>query len=214
MKGKLLTFEAGEGAGKSTHIALLNKALEEHGFSTVQIREPGGTTLGERIRYTLKHDDTVTICSEAELLLFNASRAQLVNDVINPALEEGKIVLCDRFYDSSMAYQGYARGIGAEKTKQIINFATRGLRPDLTFFIDCPFEKGLENVTKATNRKQYDRLDLEKKEFHENVIKGFKTIIENEPERFLVVPYIDNGIERMQKVMKQELYDRFGMYLK
>src|SRR5215208_6672789 len=132
-KGLFISFEGTEGSGKSTQISLLAEHLRAMGHSVRTIREPGGTPIGEEIRHTLKHsavNDAMT--AEAELLLMNASRAQLVREVIRPALEAGEIVLCDRFYDSTIAYQGYGRQLDLELIRNIVDFAVGGTRPDLT----------------------------------------------------------------------------------
>src|SRR6267378_4164867 len=133
MKGLFITFEGTEGSGKSTQISLLAEHLRAMGRTVRTIREPGGTPIGEEIRHTLKHSEAnQAMTSEAELLLMNASRAQLVREVIRPALAAGEIVLCDRFYDSTTAYQGYGRQLDLAKVNAVIEFAVEHTRPDLT----------------------------------------------------------------------------------
>ena len=136
MNGRLITFEGTEGCGKSTQIARLVERLRAEGRATRLVREPGGTPIGEEIRHTLKHSPANhAMTAEAELLLMNASRAQLVREVIQPALAAGEIVLCDRFYDSTTAYQGYGRGLDLGRVKAVIDFAVGETRPDLTLLL-------------------------------------------------------------------------------
>src|SRR5688572_6421734 len=139
MAGCFITFEGTEGGGKSTQINLLAARLRERGLTVRTLREPGGTPIGEEIRHTLQHSaQNQAMTAEAELLLMNASRAQLVREVIRPALRAGEIVLCDRFYDSTTAYQGFGRGLDLERVKAIIDFAVGDTRPDLTLLLDVP----------------------------------------------------------------------------
>src|SRR5436189_2994552 len=141
MKGLFITFEGTEGSGKSTQIALLEERLRETGREVVLLREPGGTPIGEEIRHTLKHSEfNRGMKPETELLLMNAARAQLVREVIRPALAAGQVVLCDRFYDSTIAYQGHGRQLDLARVKAIIDFAVEGTRPDLTLLLDIPLE--------------------------------------------------------------------------
>src|SRR5665811_1988789 len=140
-KGVFITFEGTEGCGKSTQIAALAERLQSLGHRVRQLREPGGTPIGEEIRHTLKHSkDNHAMTSEAELLLMNASRAQLVREVIRPALAAGEIIVSDRFYDSTIAYQGFGRGLDLEKVSAIIEFAVGETKPDLTLLLHVPPE--------------------------------------------------------------------------
>src|SRR6185437_9888247 len=139
MKGVFITFEGTEGSGKSTHVRLLAERLRAEGRIVRVLREPGGTPIGEEIRHTLKHSQrNHAMTPEAELLLMNASRAQLVREVIRPALAAGEIVLCDRFYDSTIAYQGYGRGLDLKRVKAVIDFAVGETRPALTLLFHLP----------------------------------------------------------------------------
>src|SRR3954467_4114591 len=139
MPGLFITFEGTEGSGKSTQISVLAEHLRSLGHSVRTLREPGGTPIGEEIRHTLKHSaNNEAMTPEAELLLMNASRAQLVREVIRPALERGEVVLCDRFYDSTIAYQGFGRGLEMNQVRSIIDFAVGDTRPHLTLFLHVP----------------------------------------------------------------------------
>src|SRR5688572_30749369 len=139
--GLFVTFEGTEGSGKSTQIQLLSKRLIDHGCEVITVREPGGTPIGEEIRHTLKHSAVnARMCAEAELLLMNASRAQLVREIIRPALAEGKAVLCDRFFDSTIAYQVFGRCLDSTQVQRIIDFAIGETRPDITLLLRVPLE--------------------------------------------------------------------------
>src|SRR5882672_9550789 len=155
MKGLFITFEGTEGTGKSTQISLLAEHLRSMGFSVRTTREPGGTPIGEEIRHTLKHSaDNQAMTAEAELLLMNASRAQLVREVIRPALAAGEIVLSDRFYDSTTAYQGHGRGLDLETVRRIIDFAVGDTRPDLTLLLEVSPETSRARVAARQSEAQ------------------------------------------------------------
>ena len=187
MPGLFITFEGGEGCGKSTQIELLAKSLSEEGAKVHQTREPGGTKLGEAIRNLLQHEYAGEgMCPEAELLLFTASRAQIVRELIQPALERGEIVLCDRFMDSTTVYQGVARAIDAGQVAQINQFATGGLKPDLTILLDLTPETGMARVHARSNG-QLDRMEKEDLSFFNEVRRGYLELAEADPDRFLVL---------------------------
>src|ERR1035438_9387677 len=152
-KGAFISFEGSEGCGKSTQIEVLARHLRAIGHRVCTAREPGGTLIGEEIRKTLKHSkDNHAMTAEAELLLMNASRAQLVREIIRPALAAGEVVVCDRFYDSTTAYQGYGRGLDLEKVKAIIEFAVGETKPDLTLLLHVPAEVSAERLrSRQTN---------------------------------------------------------------
>ncbi|MCX5776566.1 MAG: dTMP kinase, partial [Candidatus Firestonebacteria bacterium] len=169
-----ITFEGPEGSGKSTQIRLLEKYLIKKGLTVVNTREPGGSVLAEKIRKLLLNSANINIAPPAELLLYLASRAQHVNDKIKPALEKGQAVICDRFSDSTMAYQGYARGLSKKMIKEINEFAAYGLKPDLTIYIDIDVNTGLRRAHKRSGKK--DRLESEKAAFHNKVRKGYLEI--------------------------------------
>jgi len=178
-----ITFEGGEGCGKSVQARALYDSLSELATPAVLTSEPGGTPIGERISRWLKWAEDSDISPLAELLLFNASRSQLVDTVIKPNLENGKVVICDRFADSTTVYQGYGRGLDLEVAKTVNNAATRGLLPDLTVLLDLPAEEGLARK----KSKRQDRFEKEKVAFHERVRKGYLKLADREPKRWLVV---------------------------
>lgn len=179
-RGVLITFEGGEGAGKSTQIETLKTLLESWGHEVMVVREPGGTALGEQIRTILLSHEYEKMSPQAELLLYEAARAQIVSEVIEPALEEGIIVLCDRFYDSTSAYQGYGRALGTSLIDELNRFASGGLTPDATLIIDLPVEIGLD---RAGRKGSPDRLETAGQDFHEAVRAGFLHIAAECPDR-------------------------------
>lgn len=183
MSGLFLTFEGPEGAGKSTQLARLVARLEAEGIAHIVTREPGGTPLGTRVRDVLL-DPTLTIDPLPEFLLYSASRAQLVANVIRPALDRGEVVVCDRYADSSLAYQGAGRGLDTTLLSSITAAATGGLTPDLTVLLDLDPVVGLE---RAARRGQPDRLELADLEFHRRVRQGFLELALRSPGRFLVL---------------------------
>ena len=187
MAGRFITFEGTEGGGKSTQINLLATRLRERGLTVRTLREPGGTPIGEEIRHTLQHSaQNAAMTAEAELLLMNASRAQLVREVIRPALLAGEIVLCDRFYDSTVAYQGYGRGLDLDTVRRVIAFAVGDTRPDLTILLHVPTDVS-ETRRKTRDTKQRDRMEELDRKFFERVESGFKAIAAAEPKRVRVV---------------------------
>jgi dTMP kinase len=181
--GLFITFEGGEGAGKTTLIERLAKTLAEEGRRVLKTREPGGTKLGEHIRAILLQH-TEEISPYAELSLFLASRAQHILEVIGPALEEGKIVLCDRFNDSSVAYQGAARGLGMEKVSAMCEFISQGLQPNLTLYLDLDPELGLSRAAKARTQ---DRIESETVMFHQKIRQAYIEIHKADQRRFHLV---------------------------
>jgi len=183
--GVFITFEGVEGCGKSTQARLFAERLTAAGVVVRTLREPGGTQVGEAIREILLDPANVLLDPRAELLLYEASRAQLVAEVIKPALAAGEVVVCDRFYDSTTAYQGYARGIALDEIGRINEAATGGLVPDLTIVVDIDPATGLERACRASEGA--DRLEAEELAFHERVREGFLAIARAEPDRMLVV---------------------------
>ncbi len=169
--GVLITFEGGEGAGKTTHIRFLAKALEELGYSVLMLREPGGTELGEALRTLVLDPSLAPVSPRCEMLIYEAARAQLVDEVIRPALEAGKIVLCDRFTDSTEAYQGFGRGIDRGQIQSANLFAADGLVPDATLLLRC--EGAAEGLVRATHHGTADRLEQAGIDFHQRVQLGF-----------------------------------------
>ena len=179
--GVLIALEGVEGAGKSTQLDLLRCELERRGHEVVVTREPGGTPVGERVRAVLL-DPAVELDPRAEALLFAAARAQLVAQVIRPALERGAVVLCDRYLDSSLAYQGTARGLGRAPVEEVNRFATGGLLPDLVVLLDLDPEAGFDR--RAERR---DRIEVEDLGFHRRVRDAFRELATADPDRFAVV---------------------------
>ena len=185
-KGLFITFEGTEGSGKSTQVAALADRLRALGHRVRTLREPGGTPIGEEIRHTLKHSQANTAMTpEAELLLMNASRAQLVREVIRPALAAGEIVVCDRFYDSTTAYQGHGRQLELDHVKTVIEFAVGATKPDLTLFLHVPAEVSAERLRsrQATLPFVRDRIEEADQKFFERVAHGFGVIATTEPQR-------------------------------
>jgi dTMP kinase len=167
-----ITFEGGEGSGKTTQIAMLSEELRRRGMEVVTTREPGGTKLGEHIRNCLLNPDFgISFGPRAELLLFLASRVQHLEEVILPAISEGKTVICDRFNDSSVAYQGGARGLGLEAVRNLCSLACDNIEPDLTFFLDIDPEEGMKRL-----RRERDRLEDAGLQFHDSVREAFRQI--------------------------------------
>ena len=180
--GLFITFEGGEGCGKSTQAKLLWRKLCQQNIPAILTYEPGGTALGNEIRKSLKKKRGRLITPQAELLLFAASRAQLVVEVIRPALEEGKIVICDRFTHSTSAYQGYGRGLDLDTVKMVNNLATQNFKPDIAILLDILPEQGL-----ARKRSLKDRFELEELSFHRRVREGYLKMAAIEPDRWLVI---------------------------
>lgn len=183
MKGLFITFEGIEGCGKTTQAELLADYFRQQGREVLLTREPGGPKISESIRKILLSKDNFEMLPETEMLLYMASRSQHTGEWIIPALESGKDVISDRYYDSSIAYQGAARKIERNIIDIIIKYATFGLRPDLTFLIDLPAEKGLSRLKIG----QVDRLEQESLEFHNKVREGFLKIAESEKKRYIVI---------------------------
>jgi dTMP kinase len=177
-----IVFEGGEGCGKSTQAKALYRRLSRAGIPAVLTHEPGGTSLSLQVRRWLKEGRKEAVSPLTELLLFAASRAQLVTEVIRPSLEKGKVVVCDRYVDSTTAYQGYGRGVEMEVIHQIGNIATQGIYPDLVILLDIPVEAGLSR--KKTIK---DRFEQEELSFHQRVRQGYLQMAAEEPERWLVV---------------------------
>jgi dTMP kinase len=180
--GPFITFEGGEGCGKSTQSRLLLKKLEQQKIPAVLTHEPGGTALGNELRKALKRKRGSFISPQAELFLVAASRAQLVSEVIRPALEEGKVVICDRFTYSTLVYQGYGRGLELSFVETVNNIATGNLKSDLTILLDISPDQGL-----ARKRSLRDRFELEDLSFHRRVREGYLKMVAAESERWLVI---------------------------
>lgn len=182
MQGLFISMEGPDGAGKSTQIELLRSYLADKGYEIVITREPGGTVISEAIRELILNKKYVEMCSNTELLLYAAARAQLVNEVIRPALEAGKAVICDRFVESSVVYQGIARGMGIDTVYAVNEYALEGLRPQLTILLDLDAEEGLRRKKKQA---ELDRMEAEGLEFHRKVAEGYRILAEREKERIM-----------------------------
>jgi len=190
MKGLFMTLEGPEGSGKSTQASMLTDRLLAQGLEVVQAREPGGTPTGEAIRDILQHNSTgEDIFIEAEVLLFASSRAQLVRSVILPALERGACVVCDRFADSTTAYQGYGRGMDIDSMLAINAFATAGAVPDISILLDVEVTTGFDRLTRRIEEqhRERDRFEREELAFHERVRAGYLELARRWPERFRVL---------------------------
>ena len=207
-KGKFITFEGGEGCGKSTQVKRLKEALEAEGLEVVLTREPGGTWLSEEIRRLIKDQATDAPCDRSELLLFLAARAQLVKNVIRPALEAGKWVVSDRFSDSTLAYQGYGRGLPLEILKETNDFACEGLKPDLTLLLEVSPETAAARLRRreAATNTTADRIELAGDEFHSRLRRGFAELAKHEPWRIVTIDAngtVDEVWEEVWKSMRR-----------
>jgi len=181
-----ITLEGPEGSGKTTAVETAVKKLEEMGYQIVRTREPGGTPIAEQIRNVILDKANTAMDPRTEALLYAASRRQHLVEKVWPALKEGKIVICDRYLDSSLAYQGAARGLGVENVLNVNLFATENTWPDLTLLFDIKPEIGLARISANSNR-EVNRLDLEKLEFHNKVREGFLSLAKRYPDRFVVI---------------------------
>ncbi|MBO7166525.1 MAG: dTMP kinase [Kiritimatiellae bacterium] len=189
MTGKFITFEGPEGGGKSTHIKLLADFLRSKGKEVLVTREPGGTRLAELIRSLVREELEDPPVTQSEVLLFLAARAQVVSNVIRPALEKGVWVLCDRFSDSTFAYQGYGRGVEVDLLRRLNDFATQGLVPDMTVLLDVPPEVSRSRLLarQADTNSTADRIEQAGEDFHRRLREGFLAMAKDEPQRFTVV---------------------------
>lgn len=207
-KGFLISFEGGEACGKSTQIKKFQEYLKEKQIDFICTREPGGTELGEQIRNLLlhsKHDMT----PETEFLLFSASRAKLVEDVVKPALKSGKLVVMDRYYDSSYTYQGHAGNLQVQDLKNITQFAIKGAVPDLTFLLDISFEDGMKRKNNDENLKNLDRIEQKGKAYHDKVREGYLKLARENPERICVVD-ASKSIDEVFENITTEFEKRFS----
>ena len=207
-RGKFITFEGGEGCGKSTQVKRLKEALEKEGVEVLLTREPGGTWLSEEIRRLIKDQATDAPCDRSELLLFLAARAQLVKNVIRPALEAGKWVVSDRFSDSTIAYQGYGRGLPLDILKDMNDFACEGLKPDLTLLLDVTPETSHARMhqREAATNTTADRIELAGDEFHRRLRRGFAEQAKAYPERIVTIDAngtVDEVWEEVWKSMRR-----------
>ncbi|MGQ9839359.1 MAG: dTMP kinase [Anaerolineae bacterium] len=201
--GVFITFEGPEGGGKTTQSKLLAAWLREQGYDVLLTREPGGTRIGDAVRAILLSPEHTEMQPQTEILLFSAARAQLVREVIRPCLAAGKIVLCDRFADSTLAYQGYGRQLDLSVLRLITAFATGGLVPDLTICPDLPVAEGLSRKL-GGDVAEWNRMEQEEQAFHQRVREGFLALAAAEPDRWLVVDALQ-PINRIQAVIRQRV---------
>ena len=201
-----ITFEGPDGSGKTSQVAILAEHLRQRGYPLLVTREPGGTSIGDQIRTILSDLDNMSMQPRTEILLFQASRAQLVDEVIRPHLERGSLVLCDRFADSTLAYQGYGHCIDLEQLRSIVSFATGGLKPDLTLLFDVDVEIGLRRRARGGD---WNRLDAYEVAFHQRVRKGYLQLAQEEPERWVT---IDAGQppETVQEAVRKVVLSRLA----
>ena len=200
MKGLFISFEGNDGSGKSSVIEAIREELVKRGYDCIYTREPGGSKIAEKIREVILDVDNLGMDDKTESLLYAASRREHVMKKILPALNEGKVILCDRFLDSSLAYQGYARGIGINEVYEMNKYATDGLLPDLTILVCVRPEIGLARI-KNNHRGELDRLELEKMAFHQKVYEGYLAVQKKFPERIVTV----NGEATREEVRKDAL---------
>lgn len=186
-RAAFVSFEGGEASGKSVQAQRVASALRERGIEVVLVREPGGTAAGERIREVLLHAREAALSAEAEALLFTAARAQLVREVIRPALDRGAVVIADRFFDSTLAYQGQAGGADPEGLRAITRFAVGHTVPDRTFLLDVPVDVVLERSRARGTARPWDRFEVRERAFHERLREGYLRLAAAEPARFVVI---------------------------
>lgn len=197
-----ITFEGPEGSGKTTQIKLLTAYLATKKLPFVVTRQPGGTAIGRQIRHVLHAVENEAMTAEAEILLYAADRAQHVGELIKPALAAGQFVLCDRYVDSTIAYQGYGRGLDLTNLAQITHFATGGLTPDLTFFLDIDVATGIKR--RETGDVEMNRMDLQQLAFYERVYHGYQQLINANPDRWVCIA-ADRPVELVQNDLRAVL---------
>ncbi len=202
-----ITLEGPEGSGKTSQIPALAEFIKDAGYEIVVTREPGGTPVGDQIREVLMNLKNVSIVPRTEILLFLAARAQHVESVIRPALELGKVVLCDRFGDSTLAYQGYGHNTDLTTLRSLLDFSTGGLKPDLTLLLDIPVSKGIER--KQDNCSEWNRLDAYAVAFHERVRQGYLKLANEEPDRWVIINAAHDK-EKVQESMRQAVMQRLS----
>ena len=203
-----ITFEGPDGSGKSTQIKLLSEALAAAGHEVLPVREPGGTLISEQIRDVVHNLRNREMSDRAECLLYNAARAQLVDQLILPHLRQrGGIVLSDRYADSTLAYQGYGRGLDLSAVRNVIAFATHNLKPDVTFYLDIPVEEGIER--RRHGGGEWNRLDDQALEFHRRVRAGYVQMMREEPDRWVCIDAA-RSVEEIQADIRAELERKLG----
>jgi dTMP kinase len=187
VRGLFLSFEGGEASGKSVQAARLADWLRSQGREAVSVREPGSTPVGERVRDIVLHAQEIPLAPNAQALLYSTARAQLVRDVIRPALAAGKVVIVDRFYDSTLAYQGYGHGADLAGLRAVTDFAVGDTRPDRTFLLDLPAEAAEKRAQTRKPGRAWDRFESEARAFHDRVREGYRELAAAEPRRFVVI---------------------------
>ena len=197
-----ITLEGPEGSGKTSHIPYLVEYLREKGYTVFTTREPGGTSISEQIREILHDLKNAEMHPRTETLLYQAARAQIVEQVIRPRLEAGEIVLSDRYYDSTIAYQGYGHQQSLDEVRALVKYATGGLTPDLTILLDLDVEVGLKRKTQ--NGMEWNRLDAYTVEFHQRVRKGYLELVKAEPKRWIVVD-ASQSWDKVQEVLREKV---------
>ncbi len=200
-----ITLEGPEGSGKTSHIPYLVEYLREKGYTVFPTREPGGTSISEQIREILHDLKNAEMHPRTETLLYQAARAQIVEQVIRPRLEAGEIVLSDRYYDSTIAYQGYGHQQNLDEVRALVKYATGGLTPDLTILLDLDVEVGLKRKTQ--NGMEWNRLDAYTVEFHQRVRKGYLELVKAEPKRWVVVD-ASQSWDKVQENLREKILTR------
>jgi dTMP kinase len=202
-----ITFEGPEGSGKSSALASIVKKLENDGYQVVTTREPGGTPISEQIRNVILDKENTNMDPRTEALLYAASRRQHLVEKVWPSVKAGKLVLCDRYLDSSLAYQGYARGLGIDDILAVNNYATEGTYPDITLLFDIDPELGLTRISQNKNR-EVNRLDLEQLSFHQKVREGYRILAQRFPTRYIVIDAskpLEEVVENAYEAIKAKL---------
>lgn len=208
-KGLFLTFEGIDFSGKSTQIELLVNELNSHSVRNITLREPGGTAIGEEIRKILLDKNSTGMAAETELLLYSAARAQIVREKIEPKLQEGYVVILDRFFDSTIAYQGYGRQLALDKIEQITHFAVQKIIPDMTFYFKLDLEDMYER--KHNTGREDDRLEANEREFFERIIEGYEILAKANPKRYQVLD-AGKGKEAIFEDLQMTLKNRYQLF--
>ncbi len=208
-RGIFITFEGIEGSGKSTQIRKLREFLQGSGHAVISTREPGGTPLADRIRELLLSHHSEKVAEKSEIFLYLASRSQHIASVVKPALYQGITVLCDRFFDATVAYQGYGRGLDIDFLHKLNRYATEGISPDLTILLDIPAETGIKRISENPERT-LDRLESESLAFHERVRRGYLQIASSESERFMILDGTSSE-ETISLRIRDEVIRRFKL---
>lgn len=205
-RGIFITFEGPDGAGKTTVLQMVGEKLAQSGLKVLLTREPGGISISEQIRQVILNKDNTSMDGRTEALLYAAARRQHLVEKVIPALEKGYIVLCDRFIDSSLAYQGYARGLGIKEVLTINEFAIEETMPELTLYFDIEPEEGLKRIS-TNNSREVNRLDMETLSFHKKVREGYQIVIEQFKDRFFIID-ASLPIERVVRIAEEKIIEK------